>query len=150
VGDPRLSSGTAFPEFQKWWRSVLGPIPTLFGKLRHLSSLKSPDTGRYSHPALMSLVGTEEADRELRRAHHQVFERWISLSLEEQKADLDEYLDAAGWASGSFFYRDLPPQGARDVERQLYFADIETLLELIDSAQSARQGPAGRSAAARP
>ena len=113
------------------WRNVLRQIPTVFGRLVFLSSLRDPDTGRYVHEGLGRMLGSEEADRTLCRSHYQVFSQWIASSLEEQKSDLDEYLRVKG-ANADLFrrFRDLPPASARDVERQLYLTDLETILEL--------------------
>jgi hypothetical protein len=113
------------------WRNVLGQIPTVFGRLVFLSSLRHTETGRYAHPSLARLLGAEEADRTLCHSHHQVFSQWIASSLEEQKADLDEYLRVAGNDPDLLRrFRHLPPATAREVERQLYLTDLETLLEL--------------------
>ncbi len=114
------------------WLHTLRQIPTIFGRLVCLSSLRDEATGRYAHPVLVPLVGVEEADRTLRHSHHQVFTQWIGSSLEDQKADLEEYLGTAGGGQDVFRrYRRLTPPTARDVERQLYLADLETLLELL-------------------
>jgi hypothetical protein len=113
------------------WRNVLRQIPTRFGRLVFLASLRESETGLYGHPGLVRLLGPEEADRALCHSHHQVFSQWIASSLAEQKADLDEYLRAAGKGPDLFRrYRDLAPASAREVERQLYLTDLETLLEL--------------------
>lgn len=113
------------------WRATLAEIPTLFGRLVFLSSLRDPQTGRYAHTALPTVAGADDPDRTLRNSHQQVFQQWISMRLEEQKADLDEYLCTAGGPRYSIPYRNLTPPSAREVERQLYLTDLETLLELL-------------------
>jgi len=60
-----------------------------------------------------------------------VFSQWLGFSLAEQKSDLDEYLQVAGSPRYAVHYRNLVPATARDVERQLYLTDLETLLELL-------------------
>jgi len=113
------------------WRNALRQIPTVFGRLVFLASLRNTETGRYVHPGLTQMLGAEEADRALCHSHHQVFSQWIASSLEEQKADLDEYLRMAGNEPDLFRrFRHLPPTTVREVERQLYLTDLETLLEL--------------------
>ena len=113
------------------WRRTLSQIPTLFGRLVFLSSLRDADSGRYFHDSLANLSGAEDADRTLRSSHQQVFQQWISAGLADQKSDLDEYLAAAGGPRYALPYRNLVPAGAREVERQLYLTDLETLLELL-------------------
>lgn len=110
------------------WRRILGRIPTAFGRLVYVASLRDSASGRYYHGDLSSLLGAEDCDRTLRHSHHQVFSQWLVFSLAEQKSDLDEYLDET--AVSGFQYCDLPPVTARAVEKQLYLTDLETLLEL--------------------
>lgn len=74
-------------------------------------------------------------------SHHQVFSQWIGSNLAEQKADLEDYVrDIGGRGHSVEHYRDLAPPTAREVERQLYITDLETLLELL------RYGNGGASA----
>ena len=113
------------------WRKTLSRIPTQFGRLVFLSSLRDPLTGRYSHPPLSQIVGGEITDRTLCHSHHQVFSQWLGFTLAQQKADLDEYLVASRSPLDLVPYRDIVPATAHQVERQLYLADLETLLELL-------------------
>jgi hypothetical protein len=101
-----------------------------------LASLRDPVTGVYSHELLSQAMNGEEADRTLRQAHHQVFFQWLTFNLADQKADLDEYFGENPLLSVAE-YRDLAPRSARGVERQLYFSDLETLLELWKAERSA-------------
>ncbi len=86
-----FSANSGLPGAEIWRRQLL-QIPTVFGRLNYLSALRDDATGRYWHPELTDLLGSEAADRALRHSHHQVFSQWIGYSLEEQKADLEEYL----------------------------------------------------------
>ena len=114
------------------WRRTLAQVPTVFGRLALLASLRSPSTGRYIHDDLQRILGPEETDRALCNSHHQIFSEWLRFSLAEQKADLDDYLTMAeGSSRYAVDYRHLIPPTARDVERQLYLTDLETLLELL-------------------
>jgi len=79
----------------------------------------------------MTNLPGDETDRTLRNSHQQVFQQWISSHLAEQKSDLDEYLRTTGGPRYALPYRNLAPASARDVERQLYLTDLETLLELL-------------------
>lgn len=114
------------------WRQTLSQIPTVFGRLVYLASLRDAATNRYVHPSLTPLLGPEDADRTLCRSHHQVFTQWIGFSLAEQKADLDEYVRQTGGRKHLLQqYGNLVPAKARDVERLLYITDLETLVELL-------------------
>jgi hypothetical protein len=113
------------------WRKTLSRIPTHFGRLVFLASLRDHLTGRYAHGPLTEIVGREITDRTLCHSHHQVFAEWLSFSLAEQKSDLDDYLTASQSRLEALPYRELAPSTAHQVERQLYLTDLETLLELL-------------------
>jgi hypothetical protein len=113
-------------------RKILAQVPTVFGRLAYLSNLRAGERGGlYSLPVLDDLVGRAESDRTLRHCHHQVFSQWISFTLAEQKADLDDYLGSSRQAVDLVFCRSLIPEGAHEVERLLYLTDLEMLLELL-------------------
>lgn len=121
------------------WRNTLSQIPSVFGRLVYLSSLRNPVTGKYEHHGLTLVFGAEDAARALRRSHAQSFAEWLAFDLERQKADLDLYLSAnledrravvENWlASGS--YRHFVPNSAKPFERRLYSTDLEALLALL-------------------
>jgi len=75
----------------------------------------------------------------VRSSHLRAFQEWLTLNLEQQKEDLQEYLSelpggraaVVGRWLGVSAYRDLPPAAAQEVERELYFSDLETLLVLL-------------------
>ena len=119
-------------------RSTLVQIPTAFGRLVYLSSLRNPASGRFEHEQLSRQVGSEAADYALCNKHREAFSEWLERSLEDQKDDLVEYLagvkaDPRRVAQLEHVapYRDLIPASAREVERQLYLTDIETLIDLL-------------------
>jgi len=113
------------------WRRTVTQIPTTFGKLVYLASLRDPATGRYLQETVGRVLGADDTDRTLCHTHHQVFSQWLSYGLLEQKADLAEYLRASHGPRYSLQYRHLVPRTAREVERLLYLTDLETLLELL-------------------
>lgn len=147
VADESLSLAELAPNLQRnrvpadrMWRNVLLQIPTVFGRLVFLASLRDEASGRYRDEKLDSLLGPEDTDRSIRHSHYQVFSEWLGFSLAEQKDDISEYLrGASGQRSrlqSMMPYRQLIPASAREVERQLYLTDLETLLELLRAEHS--------------
>jgi hypothetical protein len=124
------------------WRNTISQIPSVFGRLVYLASLRNANNGSYEHHGLALVFGEDEANRALKNSHNAVFAEWLSFNLEQQTADLDLYV------SGLFEdkrvvvetwirlapYRNLPPASVRGVERRLYIADFTALLELLRAA----------------
>jgi hypothetical protein len=121
------------------WRNTLSQIPTTIGRLIYLASLRDENTGAYHHHGLEQLFGPEQSQQTIRQSHSQIFSDWLCFNLEQQKKDLEGYLDElkedkkiilATWI-GLAPYRYYPPADARDVERNLFTTDLETVLELL-------------------
>lgn len=138
---PKSRGGLARGAAADLWRHTLSQIPTVFGKLVYLASLRDPNTGRYEHYGLAQSFGEDQAHQTMQQSHQETFRQWLSFSLEEQKADLERYLESVGGNRRRILetwirltpYRNLIPIGAGNVECGLYLADLETLLELLKS-----------------
>jgi hypothetical protein len=124
------------------WRNTLLQIPTVFGRLVYLSSLRNANNGRYEHHGLALIFGEDEANRALRKSHNEAFSDWLTFNLEQQKADLDLYISGLAEKKRTVVdtwiklapYRNLLPASVRGVERRLYVADLTALLELLRNA----------------
>ena len=120
---------------------ALGRIPTLFGRLVYLASLRNLTTGHYAHQGLAEQFGPDETERVIHQTHRRIFHEWLNYNLSDQKAELDEHWGAG---TGPFLMaelRELPPRSAREVEKQLFLTDLETLLELWKAERSAFPAP---------
>ena len=121
------------------WRNTLSQIPTTFGRLIYLASLRDQNTGTYQHHGLAQLFGPQETDETLRQSHTQTFSEWLCFNLEHQKEDLEGYLDELHEDKKTILttwirlspYRNFVPVTAREVERNLFNTDLETVLELL-------------------
>jgi hypothetical protein len=130
------------------WRNTLLQIPTLYGRLSYLASLLDADSGRYRHHGLADVFGRNESHAALRDSHLEVFREWINLPLRDRHADLKQYLISLPETSErvirhwrrSRVYRNSVPTAAGAMERELFHADVEALLRLLqNAAESAPQ-----------
>jgi hypothetical protein len=137
-GEPILSSQRENAIAESWQRT-LSAIPTLIGRMAYLASLRNANTGIYEHFGLAQRVGADEVDRTLRRSHMNLFVDWLSLALENQKDQLEEYfsdLDGdrreliSSWLAMQP-WNGWAPAESRDVERKLFNADLAVVLELL-------------------
>jgi len=121
------------------WRNTLAQIPSVFGRLVYLSSLRDPNTARYQHYGLGLVFGEDEARKALRKSHEEAFAEWLSFNLEQQQADLRLYLSDLSEDKRTVLetwqklepYKALLPKSAKTVERQLYLGDLTILLALL-------------------
>lgn len=120
------------------WRRTLAQIPSAFGRLVYLSSLRDA-SGRYTHHGLAHLFGEAEADEALKRSHEAVFDDWLTLFLPQQKQDVEVYLEGLGTQPAQVIaswmrteiYRTLAPSSARASQRRLFESDFRVLTELF-------------------
>lgn len=133
-------SRKAGKEAAEMWQRTLDQVPTTFGRLVYLSSLRDPNSARYEHHGLAQIFGEAEAEQTLRESHQATFAEWLSMGLQEQKNDLERYLSSFQQVDKRTVlrtwslltpYRNLIPAEAGEPERQLYLSDLETILELL-------------------
>ena len=132
------------------WKHTLSQIPTLFGRLTYLASLRDPNSGAYRHHGLSAAFGREESAKALKESHERIFSEWLNLALADKSADLSAYLQSlddpqgsvvAHWLS-SDHYRGQIPDSARPMESELFHTDLEALLRILKNVIAAEQlGP---------
>ena len=127
------------------WKHTLSQIPTLYGRLAYLASLRDPNSGAYRHHGLSGAFGREESARALKQSHESTFSEWLNLTLAEKSGDLGTYLQGldepqrivVGHWLRSDHYRPQIPDSARPMERELFHRDLEALLQIFRNASAA-------------
>lgn len=150
AASPVLSSGLS--SAADYWGDRLTPIPTAFGGLALLASLRDA-RGVYRDMESERKFGQAETERVLAKLHAQCFVDWLKMSLERQSRDLACYFAVHGQAS--LFARDrcewmerLAPATAKPQEKDLFTHDFELLLDQMlpdampDPRAEAVQAPA--------
>lgn len=121
------------------WKHTLSQIPTVFGRLHYLASLRDSNSGHYHHYGLAQRFDEKIAGITLRDNHLESFEEWLGLEMEKKKADMERYLGGlegdpkeilANWIQLGTL-RNCVPVEIREVERTLYSSDLEVLLEML-------------------
>ena len=80
---------------------TLAVIPSDFGRLFYISSLKDTETGRYQHDGLTEVYSENSVQEALIHCHQELFSRILETPLPEQERDLRRCLQSAGdqfWA----------------------------------------------------
>ena len=122
------------------FKNTLSRIPTCFGRLAYLASLRDSNSGVYRHHGLASIFGREESKKALSQSHEAVFLEWLNLALADKRDDLSEYLESledplpivlGHWASARP-YSGYIPASARESERELFCAEVDVLLDTIE------------------
>lgn len=121
------------------WRNTLSQIPTVFGRLIYLSTLRGQNSGVYEHYGLSQRFGPRAANEALRRSHEETFKEWLTFNLAQQKADLDLYLtglvDERAAVIDTWLrlnpYRNLVPVAARSADQDLFLVDFRAVLEIL-------------------
>jgi hypothetical protein len=121
------------------WKHTLSRIPTAYGRLEYLASLRDANSGVYRHHGLAAAFGRDESVRALRESHEQTFLDWQILSMPEKMGDLREYLLSLEEPSGQVLdYRTHSgldprqlPASAREADRALFGQELRMLLEML-------------------
>ena len=139
MSSPNNSEPGASPAAVSLWRHTLSQIGSSFGRICYLASLRNANTGLYEHFGLAQRFTPAEADEVIHSSHVDVFHHWLSLGLQHQKLDLEDYLSTldaevapvvAAWVRLKP-YQGVLPEGTRTVERELFLADLERILEIL-------------------
>jgi hypothetical protein len=123
------------------WRHTLAQLPSLFGRLVYLCSLRGPTDGRYQHHGLAARFGEEDAHRALLESHEETFASWLARTVEQQKHDMDLYFTDSSTdvrVAVETWLRhppDVAPLTIRESERILFEADFQALLEVLRAEQ---------------
>jgi len=128
---------------------TLAVIPSVFGRLYYVSSLKDTATGRYQHDGLVEVYSENSVQEALESCHEELFSRILETPLHDQERDLRKCLDSAGdrfwtvvetWREDRSF-RTMCPEGLPDYLKELFCSNLGALLAIF-SAERVTAAPA--------
>jgi hypothetical protein len=123
---------------------TLAAIPSDFGRLYYVSSLKDSSTGRYEHDGLMSLYSDNAVQAALSHCHEELFSRILETPLQDQERDLHTCLGAAGdeyWDVIESWQQDrsfqlMCPEGVPGYLQNLFCSNLGVLLAVFSKSKS--------------
>jgi hypothetical protein len=127
--------------FEDFTSRTLAVIPSDFGRLYYVSSLRDSLTGRYQHDGLMDVYSDNSVQEALGQCHEELFSRILETPLAEQERDLRKCLGAAGskfwtfvdsWQNDKSF-QTMCPEGLPGYLKDLFCSNLAALLAIFSS-----------------
>jgi hypothetical protein len=118
---------------------TLSAIPSHFGKLAYLASLRDDNSALYRHYGLEKLYQRDECHQALLHTHRLLFYDWLGLTMAEQRGDLLAYLHQLDedpptvlrtWKKLEQFGM-YPPAETGLGDRRLFVTDLRILLDVL-------------------
>src|SRR5437899_9269888 len=91
---PRFRSKGALERsaIEDLWKHTLSRIPSIYGRLAYLASVRDPNSGTYRHHGLAVSFGRDQSVQALKSTHEEVFREWSNLSMPQKIDDLMSYI----------------------------------------------------------
>jgi hypothetical protein len=131
------------------WKHTLSQVPSAYGRLVYLASLRDPNSGIYRHHGLSAAFGREESLSAMRKSHEDTFRDWLNLPLSAKNEDLITHFQnleenprqVVTYLARAAPYLSQVPDSASPAQRRQFKMEMEILLELIKNDSGAELFP---------
>ena len=131
------------------WKHTLSQIPSTYGRLAYLASLRDANSGVYRHHGLSAAFGREESVSAMRKSHQDTFREWLGLPLSAKSADLITHFqnleenprDVITYLARAAPYLSQVPDAVSPAQRRQFKTEMEILLELIKNDSAGERFP---------
>jgi len=121
---------------------TLNVLPTAFSKLSFLTTVRDPHTGRYLHEGWLPWSSRDEIHELLRKAHEEVFENVLNLTMPLLCGELRSYLDSISDScerTARFWlelesYREMVPEGVCVQAHDFFHSQMRMSLKVLLTA----------------
>jgi hypothetical protein len=123
-------------------------LPNDISRLIYIATLRDNNTGGYFHPDLARRYTLGEADRAMLICHQEIYERLVSLDLEDLTDQLDAYFVSVrapkarsieNWRRLRAFRATIPIH-ADPISAEILFMKIDVALAVLEARFPARPG----------
>jgi hypothetical protein len=145
-------------EIAAQWAAKLATVSSLLGRLEVLSSLRDPHTGRYVHYGMSISVG-DRTHEVLLMSHKEIFVEWQAMDIREQMRDLKIFVSSLPFTSEFVkgmdrcaksrmvletwteleSYRNFVPLSVPKLERDLFFANMSSIIAVLKAQYTKHQ-----------
>ena len=123
-------------------------LPNDISRLIYIATLRDNNTGGYFHPDLARRFKLADADRAMLVCHQEIYERLVSLDLEDLTDQLDAYLGSVRAPKARSIenwrrlraYRATIPVDADPISAEILFMKIDVALAVLEARLPERRG----------
>ena len=134
----------ASPVVQDILNALEMSLPTDMARLIFLATVRDNNSGHYYHPEVARRYSPEIADAAMLACHKQIYERVVSLSLEDLTDQLDDYMATVRASKNRLIeswsklraYRATIPMDTDPISAEIFFMKVDVAVAILGARLS--------------